>query len=321
MKRLTLALALLLTLTGCGLQGASEFTPDAGPGSIRPIDGTSGVEIAVGSKNFTEQIVLGKIAVIALQVSGFDVVDRTNIPGSVAHREGLVSGVIDMHWEYTGTAWISYLGNPTGIPDRGKQWEAVRKADAEIGLVWLPPAPMNNTYGFAVRQESVAELGGITKLSQIAKLPVEQRTFCVESEFASRNDGFEPMLAKYRLALGNPRGVPRDNVRTLDTGAIYAATDAGACYFGEIFTTDGRLKALGLTVLEDDRKFFPAYNVAPVVRAELLKAHPEVEQVLAGITPLLTDDVLIELNRRVDVDGEEPADVALEWMRSKGLVS
>jgi osmoprotectant transport system substrate-binding protein len=227
---------------------------------------------------------------------------------------------VDLHWEYTGTAWISYLGNEAGIPDRKRQWEAVRKADAKNGLTWLPPAPMNNTYGFAVRREAVAELGGITKLSQIADLPVDQRTFCVESEFASRNDGFEPMLAKYDLAFGKPRGVPRDNVRMLDTGAIYAATDAGACSFGEIFTTDGRLKALGLTVLEDDRHFFPAYNVAPVVRTDVLAQHPQLAQVLGGITPMLTDDVLIELNRRVDVDGEEPADVALEWMRSKGLV-
>jgi glycine betaine/choline ABC-type transport system substrate-binding protein len=117
------------------------------------------------------------------------------------------------------------------------------------------------------------------------------------------------------------QSIPRDNVRTLDTGAIYAATDAGACNFGEIFTTDGRLKALGLTVLTDDRHFFPAYNVAPVVQADVLERHPQLEQVLGQITPLLTDEVLIELNRRVDVDGEEPADVALAWMRSKGLVS
>jgi osmoprotectant transport system substrate-binding protein len=321
MKRLTLALATLLALTGCGLQGSSQFTPEAAPGSIRPVSGTEGVEIAVGSKNFTEQLVLGKIAVIALQVAGFDVVDRTNIPGSVAFREGLVGGEIDVGWEYTGTAWIAYLGNESGIPDRRQQWEAVRDADAASGLVWLPPAPMNNTYGFAVRREAAAGLGGITTLSQIAKLPVEQRTFCVESEFASRNDGFEPMLAKYGLKLGSATGVPRDNIRTLDTGAIYAATDAGACNFGEIFTTDGRLKALGLTVLEDDRRFFPAYNVAPVVRADVLARHPQLAQVLGGLTPLLTDDVLIELNRRVDVDGEEPADVALEWMRSEGLVS
>jgi osmoprotectant transport system substrate-binding protein len=320
MKRLATALALLLALTGCGLHSVSEFTPEAGPGSIRPLDGTAGVELTVGSKNFTEQLILGKVAVIALQVAGFDTVDRTNIPGSVAARAGLVQGEVDVEWDYTGTAWIAYLGHQQGIPDQQKQWQAVKDADARNGLVWLPPAPMNNTYGFAVRREAVAELGKVASLSDIARLPVEQRTFCVESEFASRNDGFEPMLKRYGMPLGSPRGVPRENVRILDTGAIYTATDKGACNFGEIFTTDGRLEALDLEVLADDRQFFPAYNVAPVVREDLLAQHPEVADVLGQITPLLTDEVLIELNRRVDVDGEEPADVALDWMVAEGFV-
>jgi osmoprotectant transport system substrate-binding protein len=317
---LVLLAAAISATAGCGLQAASQFTPAAEPAAIRPLDGVDGAQLTVGGKNFTEQLVLGKIAVIALQVAGFDVVDRTNIPGSVAAREGMLSGKIDMEWEYTGTAWVSYLGNENGIPDRQAQWQAVKEADAREGLTWLPPAPMNNTYGLAVRSEAVPELGGITSVSQIAQLPVEQRTLCVESEFASRNDGLEPLLEAYGIPLGDPDGVPRDNLRVLDTGAIYTATDAGACNFGEIFTTDGRLKALDLTVLQDDRAFFPAYNVAPVVQAETLAEHPEVEEVLGRITPLLTDELLIELNRRVDVEGQDPAVVAYEWMVSEGLV-
>jgi len=314
--------ALALTLvTGCGLQTATQYTPAASPGSLQPLDGAAGAELVVGSKNFTEQLVLGKIAVIALQVAGFDVVDRTNIPGSVPVREGAVSGELDVQWEYTGTAWISYLGNPTGIPDRQEQFEAVRDADLANGLTWLPPAEMNNTYAFAVRSETAAELGSITTLSQIAALPVEQRTFCVESEFASRNDGFVPMLDAYGLELGDPQGVPRDNVRTLDTGAVYEATDQGACNFGEVFTTDGRIPALDLTVLEDDRAFFPAYNVAPVVYTHTLEEHPELADVFAQITPLITDDVMQTLNAKVDVDGEDPGDVALDWMVGEGLVA
>jgi osmoprotectant transport system substrate-binding protein len=320
-RRTAVVVAALALLAGCGLKGASQFTPAAEPGAIRPLDGVDGAEVTVGSKNFTEQLILGKMAVIALQVAGFDVTDRTNIPGSVAAREGMLNGEIDMEWEYTGTAWISYMGNPEGIPDREEQWRAVKEADAENGLTWLPPAPMNNTYAFAVRSEAVPELGGVASLSDIAKLPVEQRTFCVESEFASRNDGFQPMLKAYGIPLGDPNGVPRDNVRLLDTGAIYTATDNGACNFGEIFTTDGRIKALGLTVLEDDKHFFPAYNVAPVVQTELLEQYPEVKDVLSQITPKLTDEVLIELNRRVDVEGEDPGDVAHDWMVSEGLVS
>ncbi len=309
-----------LLLTGCGLQAATQYTPAASPAAIQPLDGVEGDEVVVGSKNFTEQLVLGKIAVIALQVAGFDVVDRTNIPGSVPARQGMVNGEIDMEWEYTGTAWLSYLGESAPIADPQEQYVAVRDAEEANGLAWLPPAEANNTYAFAVRSEAAAELGGITTLSQIAELPVEERTFCVESEFASRNDGLVPMLETYGLELGAPQGVPRDNIRTLDTGAVYEATDQGACNFGEVFTTDGRITALDLTVLEDDRNFFPNYNVAPVLLTTTLEEHPELADLFAEITPLLTNDVLQDLNARVDVDGEDPGDVALEWMVSEGLV-
>ncbi len=315
-----LLLAAPLVLAGCGLQAANQYTPEAEPGSIQPVDGAEGVELVVGSKNFTEQLILGKIAVIALQTAGFDVLDRTNIPGSVPVRTGSTSGEIDMNWEYTGTAWLTYLGEPQGIPDRQEQYEAVRDADLANDLTWLPPAEMNNTYAFAIRSEAAADLG-VSTLSDIAALPVEDRTFCVEAEFASRNDGFVPMLDAYGLQLGSADGVPRDNVSTLDTGAVYSATDQGACNFGEVFTTDGRIESLDLTVLEDDRMFFPAYNVAPVLYTPTLEAHPELADIFAEITPLITDDVMIELNRRVDVDGEEPVDVALDWMRSEGLVT
>jgi osmoprotectant transport system substrate-binding protein len=315
-----LSLAAAILLTGCGLQAATQYTPAAEPAAIQPLDGAAGDEIVVGSKNFTEQLILGKIAVIALQTAGFDVVDRTNIPGSVPARQGMVNGEIDMEWEYTGTAWLSYLGETAPIPDPQDQYEAVREAEEANGLTWLPPAEANNTYAFAVRSEAVDELGGVSTLSEIAALPVEERTFCVESEFASRSDGFVPMLETYGLELGDPQGVPRDNVRTLDTGAVYEAIDQGACNFGEVFTTDGRIKALDLTVLEDDRAFFPNYNISPVLLTSTLEEHPGLAALFGQITPLLTNDVLQDLNARVDVAGEEPGDVALDWLVSEGLV-
>jgi osmoprotectant transport system substrate-binding protein len=308
-------------LAGCGLQSASTFTPQAEPAAIQPIAGVDGAEITGGSKNFTEQLILGKIAVIALQVAGFTVADRTNIPGAAPSRAGQVSGEIDMQWEYTGTGWLNYLAMPEGIPDQQAQYEAVRDADAANGISWLPPAEANNTYAFAVRSEARADLGDVATLSDVAALPVAERTFCVESEFATRSDGFEPMLEAYGIPLGSPQGVPRENVRVLDTGAVYTATDGGDCDFGEVFTTDGRIESLDLTVLEDDRSYFPAYNIAPVVRTDTLDEHPEIADVFAGITPLLTDEVMIGLNGRVDVQGEDPADVAYDWMRSEGLVS
>ena len=161
----------------------------------------------------------------------------------------------------------------------------------------------------------------MSRLSDIANLPVEDRTFCVEAEFASRNDGFVPMLETYGIPLGDPQGVPRENIVTLDTGAVYEAIDQGACNFGEVFTTDGRIKSLNLAVLEDDKNFFPKYNVSVVVRQQTLEQAPQLRQLLEPVTDALTDDVLIELNARVDVDGEEPVDVAWSWLQEAGFLT
>ncbi|MBA8989221.1 osmoprotectant transport system substrate-binding protein [Curtobacterium pusillum] len=313
-----------LVLAGCGLQPATSFVPAAGPGSIEHIDGLpDGAHITVTSKNFTEQLVLGKIAVLAAKAAGFDVTDETNVPGSVAVRQLMTSHDADMTYEYTGTAWLTYMGHKEGIPDKTEQWAAVKKEDAGNGLTWLKPAPMNNTYAFAVRDEAVAKLGNVKTLSDITKLPVSERTFCVESEFNSRSDGFKPMLEKYGLQLGSSgqNGVPSSNVSILDTGTVYTATDRGKCNFGEVFTTDGRIKSLGLRVLDDDRGFFPAYNVAPVLDSATLQEYPQLEDVYDQISPKLTDSVLQELNRQVDVEGREPADVAFDWMVKEGFIT
>lgn len=313
------AAAVTVPLAACGLQPSSGYAPPVGPGEIQPIDAAAGTTVTVGSKNFTEQVILGKIGVLALRAAGYTVVDATNIPGSNPARGAMVNGDTDVQFEYTGTAWVSYMAE-TGIPDQEEQWQAVHDADLADGLTWLPPAPMNNTYGFAMNPEVTQRLG-IESLSQIADVPVEERTFCVESEFRSRDDGLEPMLEHYGIPLDDPDGVPADNVRIMDTGAIYQATADGACNFGEIFTTDGRILALDLTVLADDEKYFPSYNVAPYVRTDKLEENPEIAEVLNRISPLLTDETMIELNARVDVDGEEPGDVALDWLVSEGLVT
>ena len=310
-----------VALTGCGLQPATSYVPAVGPGSIMPLSGAEGVDFTVTSKNFTEQLLLGKIAVLAGTAAGFDVTDLTNVPGSQPVRELLLSGQADFTWEYTGTAWLTFLGQATAIPDQNEMWQAVYDEDIGNGVTWGTPAPMNNTYAMAVRSEAVADLGGISTLSELAALPVEDRTFCVESEFNSRSDGMNPMLAHYGLERGAADGVPDGNIGIYDTGAIYSATDDGACNFGEVFTTDGRIEALDLTVLTDDLAFFPAYNVAPIFFTETITAHPGLEEIFAKISPKLTDEVLRGMNRQVDVDGAEPADVAYAWMIDEGFIT
>jgi len=319
---LAVVAAATLALTGCGLQPATAFVPAVAPGSIRAIEGLpDDAAVTVTAKNFTEQLILGKIAVLAAQAAGFEVTDMTNVPGSVAVRQLMLDGTADMTYEYTGTAWLTYLAEAEGIPDQREQYEAVRDADADNGLTWLDPAPLNNTYAMAVRSEAVPELGDITSLSQIAALPVDQRTFCVEAEFNSRADGFAPMLAAYGLELGAADGVPTANVSILDTGTVYTATDRGRCNFGEVFTTDGRIDSLDLSVLEDDRGFFPAYNAAPVLSTATLEEYPQLAEVYDEISPALTDTEMRRLNLAVDVEGREPADVALDWMVEQGFVT
>lgn len=301
--------------TGCGLQTAGGVVPDAElAGASTEVESLEGAEIAIGSKNFSESIILGKIGLIMLNAAGADVTDLTNIPGSTAARQAELEGQLDAMWEYTGTGWINYLGHDDPIPDEQEQYEAVRDEDLEKnGLVWLPPAPMNNTYGFAVTQETVDEYG-IKTLSDIKKLPKEAQTYCVETEFTNRNDGLPGMLETYGLTASD------DQLKTFQTGAIYDATDRGECVLGEVFTTDGRILALDLTVLEDDKQYFPKYNVTLVLREEIYEEFPQIEDLMAPVTEKLTDEVLIELNAKVDVDGEEPTDVAFDWLKSEGFI-
>ncbi|MEJ5913019.1 glycine betaine ABC transporter substrate-binding protein [Pseudokineococcus sp. 1T1Z-3] len=304
----------------CGLQGANQFVPSAEPGSIQPVPSLQGAQIGVAGKSFTEQLILSKVLAISLEVAGADVVDRSGIPGSVAARSSLLAGDSDVQFEYTGTAWLTYLDQTETIPDPQEQYAAVRDLDAENGLTWLPPSPLNNSYGFAMGPDVAAELG-ITDFSEIADLPPEQRTFCLEPEFQSRSDGFTPLLETYGIPLGEPDGVPRDNVGVYDTGIVYSETAAGSCNFGEVFTTDGRISSLDLTVLEDDEGFFPAYNASLVVRSDTLAAYPALADVLQPVSDALDNETLIDLNLRVDVEGEEPAYVARDWLASEGFIT
>jgi osmoprotectant transport system substrate-binding protein len=320
LRAVAASVAFVLALGGCGLGTSGGFVPTGSlSGPLTSVPDLKGLTIGIGSKSFQEQLILGKIAAILMESAGAEVKDLTNMPGSDTSRQAMLGGQIQMAWEYTGTAWISYLGHDSGIPDKKKQYDAVAAEDLQkYKLVWLDPAPMNNSYGFAVTRKNSERLG-LTKMSQFGSVPAKDRTFCVESEFANRNDGFEPMLKHYGVPLGS--AVPRDNIRTLDTGAVYAATDKGDCLFGEIFTTDGRIKSLDLVVLQDDKRYFPAYNVAPVVSEKVLRRYPQLRDLLKPVSEKLTDDVLIELNSEVDVDGREPADVAMDWLVKEGFVT
>ena len=315
-RTLTMLSALLAVLVaGCGLQSASGAVLEARPGIISHYDSLDGVKVTVAAKDFTEQLILGNMFSTVLAAAGAKVTNLTNIPGSFGARHAMVSGQADVSPEYTGTGWINYLGNENPVKGEAAQYQAVKDADAKNGLSWLPPAPMDDTYAFAIR-ESEGQRLGVTKLSDLAKLNKADLTFCVESEFASRNDGFVPMLKTYGLTreqLGR--------VTNLDTGVIYTATADGQCNFGEVFTTDGRIPGLKLRVLEDDKAFFPHYNLSAVVNSKVLDEHPELAEIFGQLSPRLTNEVMLDLNAKVDTEGDDPALVARDWLIKEGLLT
>lgn len=309
------ALAAVALLAGCGLSTNTAVPFTVTPGSITPVPALEGVTITVGSKDFTEQILVGYMAELALSAAGAEVRDLTNIQGSSNSRLALKTGDIDLTWEYTGTGWINYLGHTEPIPDEQKQYEAVRDEDLQQnGLRWLPYSELNNTYAFGVTEAYAQQhnLRTTSDMTEFLKQNPDQGVFCVETEFASRQDGMPGVQATY--------GFEPSEVKTFGTGAIYAGIANGTCNFGEIFTTDGRIAGLNLRVLEDDKKFFPQYNICVVLREETYRQHPEIEQVMQPVAMALNNNEMIELGKKVDVDGEDPGIVARDWMIEKGFI-
>ncbi|WP_262061060.1 glycine betaine ABC transporter substrate-binding protein [Streptomyces sp. STR69] len=317
MKRTCLVtVGALIVVSGCGLTSGSPMVDDVSPGTVGRGEPLKGAHLTVTSKEFTEQLILGAMMGIAFQAAGADVLDRTGIQGSIGAREAVKSGDADGMYEYTGTAWITYLGNSKPIADPMKQWQAVRDADLKNGLTWLPPSDLNNTYALAMNQANFKKYGTKT-LSDVAALAKKDPgavTVCVESEFANRADGLPGMEKAYGM------DISAKNITQMDTGIIYTQVKKGSCTYGEVFTTDGRIKSMSLAVMADDKKFFPNYNAAPEINTKALKKWPAIAEVLAPVTKKLNNTVARTLNAKVDVDGEDPHQVALDWMKAEGLV-
>jgi len=303
-----------LLLSACGVSEESDSTGDVAAGSV---DATAleGESLSVGSKDFDEQLLLGQLTIQMLSAAGADVTDDTNIQGSTAARETLLRGDIDVYYDYTGTGWITYLTHTENITDPQKLYEGVREEDlAKNGLVWGQPAPFNNTYAMAVTEE-FADQEGLATLSDMATYYEDNpdAVTCIESEFANRPDGYPAMVQAYDM------NIPESSVDSLGVGVIYTELDGGACDFGEVFTTDGRLGGLGLVPLDDDKSFFPLYNGAPIVQEE----NPAGEDILAVLEPLsatLTTDVMYDLNAQVSSEGLPPEDVAADYLTQEGFI-
>jgi len=315
----TTAVALGLALAGCGGGGSGGSTAAGGTAaSGQPAAGgneLAGLKGTIGSKDFSEQYILAHLTTDLLNAHGAALEANTKLVGSANVRQALENKQFLGYWEYTGTSWITYNKNTSPVKGAEAQFTAVKKADAAKAIAWLDPAPLNNTYAFAIRKDKGTQLG-VTKLSDVAKLPESEKTFCIESEFSTRDDGWPGLKAAYAIT------TPDSNAKMLDTGVIYTATQKGQdCNFGEVFQTDGRIAALGLTVLEDDKQFFPVYQGGFTLQADVLAKYPKIADVMALMSPKLTTEEMQKLNAKVDVDGENPETVAAEWLKQAGLVT
>lgn len=270
-------------------------------------------EIVVGGKNFTEQQLLASMTTQYLQSLGYEVDSRAGM-GSAVLRQAQENGQIDLYWEYTGTSLINY-NDVTESLSPEETYQRVKELDGEKGLVWLEPSQANNTYALAMREESVEETG-IDDLSKLAEAidDGQDLTFAMNAEFYAREDGWRPLQQAYDFR------VDRGNVKRMDSGLVYQALRDGEVDVGLVFATDGRIPAFDFHVLEDDQNFFPAYSLTPVVREETLDANPELAEQTNALSALLDDEVMAELNARVDVERETIEDVAKDFLEANELL-
>ncbi|ENU0872547.1 MULTISPECIES: glycine betaine ABC transporter substrate-binding protein [Serratia] len=275
--------------------------------------------LTLASKNFTEQRILSAITVQYLRAKGFQVEPKTNL-ATVITRNAMINKQIDMTWEYTGTSLIIFNHiNKRMTPQ--ETYDTVKKLDAKLGLVWLQPADMNNTYAFAMQRQR-AEKEQIRTMSQlVAKVEQVRKTdpkhnwlLGLDLEFAGRSDGLKPMQALYNMPLDRPQ------IRQMDPGLVYNAIRDGFVDAGLVYTTDGRVKGFDLQVLEDDKGYFPSYAVTPVVRADVLQNTPGLEEALNTLSKQFNNQVITELNARVDIDYQTPQQVADAFLKQRGLI-
>lgn len=270
-------------------------------------------EIVVGGKNFTEQQILASITEQYLSAKGYSVTDRSGM-GSAAVRQAMENGQIDIYWEYTGTSLITY-NKVTDKLNAQETYDKVKELDAKKGIVWLKPSEANNTYALAMRAAEAEKLG----ISSISDLAAKENgganlTLASNAEFYARPDGLKPLQDDYGFDFG------RANIKRMDSGLVYQALKDKQVDVGVVFATDGRIPAFDFVTLKDDKGYFPAYALAPVIRKDVLDAHPELAELMNAVSDKLTDKVMSGLNAKVDVDKVSVENVADGFLKENGLI-
>lgn len=269
--------------------------------------------IVVGGKNFTEQQLMAEMTTQLLQAKGFNVTKKDGM-GSAVLRAAQENGQVDVYWEYTGTSLITY----NKINDRlspEETYKKVKELDAAKGLVWLNPSRANDTYSFAMNEEEAKKLGIVT-ISDLAKAIKAGKTltFACNSEFYARPDGLHPLEKMYGFEFS------RDEVKRMDSGLTYQALKDRQVDVALVFATDGRVPAFHFVILKDDKGYFPAYALTPVIRKATLDANPTLGTILNSLSAKLDAPTMARLNAAVDVQKQSFSEVAHAFLKQSGLI-
>ncbi len=280
---------------------------------IAPIDGASSVALTVGSKNFTEQYVLGEIYAQALEAAGYKIKTDLKLGSEVIAYKALRQREVDAYPEYTGTALTSFFDvKVQDVPKEAEQaYEDAKAAYAKQKITALAPTPFENTYRMAVLKSKAADFGDPTKISDLAE---EAKGMTV--------NGFPECRQRVDCLLGVEQTYGLKFKKFVPSDSPYATLDNGDADVAFVFTTDGPLASDKYTVLDDDKSLFPPYNISFTVRDEIAgKLGTEGQAVVTNVQKYMTEEIMQELNARVDVDKEEPKSVAAEYLKNFGFTS
>lgn len=289
---LIIAAALLLSACGAG-------------------SGTGGGKdtITIGSKNFTENIILAHMMADLIEArTGLNVDRKVNLGGSNVAWKALLNNEIQLYPDYTGTIVANYYQEETGTS--GETLDKARELLKQDNLTFTDPFGFNNTYTLAVKKET-AEKYGLKTFSDLAKVAEELILGC-EFEFLDRPDGLPGLKETYGMNFKNAVG--------MDHGIMYRSLVEGEVDVIDAFATDGQIKVHGLVILEDDKSFFPPYDAGALVRNDILEKYPEIESALNELGGVISESDMQALNAKVDEEGLKAEVVAREFLAEKGLI-
>jgi osmoprotectant transport system substrate-binding protein len=307
--------ACMLALAACGDEGDSpDGDSDRGAAAIRPNSKNASTTIRVGSKNFTEQKVLGEIYAQGLEAAGYKVSRKLSLGNEKAALRALETGEVDGYPEYTGTALLSLCAvDAADVPkDPAEAFEDARKCFAEKELTAYPPTPFTSSNEVAVTQE-VADRHGLQQISDLSKVD-DDFTLYGSPECAGRADCLKGLQEIY--------GLKFKQFSPVNVDERHSVLDRGDRITSIVFTTDPQNRRSGIVLLEDDKGMFPPNNSTFVVRDEVAaKAGEDLERVIGLLQTGLTDEVMQELNARVDIDQESPGAVARAYLQQARLIA